>query len=275
MLRPGMLLLCSQFGKPRESQYCLAACLELLHMATLVHDDVIDDAPLRRGKPAVHTQFGKRDAVLVGDYLLSRSLLLASDYTSPDNARYLARLISIICVMEIEQNSARFKSNFSLRQYIRKIIGKSAMLFSLACYAGASEAKAPLRICTQLRRIGYNIGIAFQIIDDILDYSGDLQQMGKPPGSDISEGLITLPLICAQSRDSSGELRRLFQKEGFNPEDSPAILELVKKHGGVEGAGQYAEKYTRRALREIDALPPGGPRDMMELLAQRLLTRIS
>jgi heptaprenyl diphosphate synthase len=273
LLRPGLFILAAQFGKVRETHYKLAAALEMLHMATLIHDDVIDDSPLRRGLPAVHTRFGKRDAVLIGDYLLSRCILLSASQTSPQNALSLARLISIICTMEIEQNNDRFRKNLSMRSYLRKIMGKSAMLFSLACFAGANEAKAPKDVCERLRRIGYNIGIAFQIIDDMLDYAGDETLMRKPLGSDITAGLITLPVLCALPLDGSGAIRDIFSRDTFTPEEGKLIFGIVRGSGGVEAAGKYAENYTRRALREIEALPHGANRDMLETLTRRLLIR--
>jgi heptaprenyl diphosphate synthase len=273
MLRPGLLLMAAGFGKIGEKHYRLAAALEMLHMATLIHDDVIDDSPLRRGLPTLHTLFDKRDAVLIGDFLLSRCFLLAADYTSPRNALNLARIISIICIMEIEQNSDRFRSNLSLRGYLRKIMGKSALLFSLACFVGAHEAKAPREVCGRLRRAGYNAGIAFQIIDDILDYSGDEDMMRKPLGRDIAAGLITLPVICALPLDTSGTLRKIFSQNTFKPDNSEQIAAIVHKSGGVEAAGKFAALYTGRALREISLLPPGKHRDMFDALVRRLLIR--
>jgi heptaprenyl diphosphate synthase len=273
LLRPGLFLIAAQFGKLQEKLYKLAAALEMLHIATLIHDDVIDDSPLRRGLPTVHTRFGKRDAVLIGDYLLSRCFLITAEYTSPQNAVNLARLISIICTMEIEQNNDRFRSNLSLRSYLRKIMGKSALLFSLACYAGAYEAKAPKEVCQRLRRIGYNIGIAFQIIDDILDYTGNQDLVRKPLGNDITAGLITLPVLCAMPLDNSGTLRDIFSRTAFTAEEGARIYKLVRQSGGAEAAGRYAENYTNRALREIGALPPGKNRDMLEILTRRLLIR--
>ncbi|AEF80353.1 polyprenyl synthetase family protein [Leadbettera azotonutricia] len=273
LLRPGLFMLAAQFGKPQEKHYKLAASLEMLHMATLIHDDVIDDSPMRRGVPAVHTRYGKRDAVLIGDYLLSRCFILTAEYTSPQNAVNLAKLISTICLMEIEQNNDRFRSNTSLRTYMRKILGKSALLFSLACYAGAFEAKASRDTCERLRRIGYNIGIAFQIIDDILDYAGKQDLVRKPLGNDISSGLITLPVLCALPLDNTGTLQEIFSRASFTPEEGAVIFNLVNNSGGVEAAGKYAEKYTNRALREISALPPGKNRDMLDTLTRRLLIR--
>jgi heptaprenyl diphosphate synthase len=273
LLRPGLLLISAGFGKTSAKHYQLAAALEMLHMATLIHDDVIDDSPLRRGLPTLHTRFGRRDAVLIGDFLLSRCFLLAADYTSPRNAFNLARTISIICTMEIEQNSNRFRSNLSLRGYLRKIMGKSALLFSLACFVGAYEAKAPKEVCERLRRAGYNAGIAFQIIDDILDYSGDQDLVRKPLGRDIAGGLVTLPVICALPLDRSGTLRKIFSQSTFRADNSGQIVTLVRESGGIEAAGKFAALYTGRALREISLLPPGKHRDMLDTLVRRLLAR--
>ena len=242
-------------------------------MATLIHDDVIDDSPLRRGMPTVHSRFGKRDAVLAGDFLLSRCFLLCSQYTSPRNALNLARLVSVICTMEIEQNNDRFKTNRSLRGYLRKIMGKSALLFSAACFAGAHEARAPREICASLRRIGYNTGMAFQIIDDILDYVGQEDRVRKPLGNDIAAGLVTLPVICALPLDGSGALRNIFARETFSTQDGARMYTLVRQCGGIAAAGKYAESYTRRALREIQALPPGEAREMLNTVVTRLLVR--
>jgi heptaprenyl diphosphate synthase len=273
LLRPALLLIAGRFGKLQEKHYKLAAALEMLHAATLIHDDVIDDSPLRRGLPSLHSQYGKRDAVLMGDFLLSRCFLLAAEHTSAQNAVHLAQVISIICTMEIEQNNDRFKSNVSLRNYRRKITGKSAVLFSLACFVGASEAKAPKAVCDRFRRIGYNIGIAFQIIDDILDYSGSPERMRKPLGTDIADGLVTMPLICAFRLGTSNVLRTIFSREMFTHEETAAIFAQVQSSGGIEEAEKYAKSYSDRALKEIACLPPGENRDMLETLTKRMLVR--
>jgi heptaprenyl diphosphate synthase len=273
LLRPGLLLIAAGFGKKQEKHYKLAACLEMLHIATLIHDDVIDDSPLRRGLPAVHTRFGKRDAVLIGDYLLSKCFLLAAEYTSPQNAVYLGRLISRMCSMEIEQHASRFVSDLGRRRYLRKIMGKSAILFTLACHVGADEAKAPRQTAELLRRVGYNIGMAFQIIDDILDYAGDTSTLRKPLGNDIKEGLVTLPLIESVSRDETGKLKALFSESSFTVKNCDEVISLVKKSRGVEAAYSFAEVYTNRALREISLLPKGRGQETLEKITKRLLSR--
>ena len=273
LLRPGMLLMAAQFGKVQEKHYKLAAAIEMLHMATLIHDDVIDDSPLRRGRPSVHSRYGKKNAVLIGDFLLSRCFILTAEYTSPQNALNLARVIAVICTMEIEQNNDRWSNNISMRRYLRKIMGKSALLFSLACFAGAQEAKVSSDVSGRLRRAGYNIGIAFQIIDDILDYSGDEDQVRKKLGNDITAGLITMPVLCAIPLDRSGTLQRIFSKPEFSAEEGSQIFNLVRESGGAEAAAGHALTYTNRAIREIGMLPAGKNRDMFETLTRQLLVR--
>ena len=274
LLRPGLLILASRFGKmDGKKRASLAAALEMLHIATLIHDDVIDDSPLRRGLPAAHVRYGKKDAVLIGDYLLSRCFLLAASYTSTDNAMRLARAVSVICTMEIEQDIDRYKANPSVRRYLRKIMGKTALLFSLACHVGAVESKATPAVCERLRRVGYDIGMAFQIIDDILDYEGTADRVRKPIGNDLRAGLATLPLICALANDADGDLAALVAEENFATADPAKIITATAARGGIESARAYARRYTERGLSEIGKLPKGAPREMMEKLARRLLER--
>jgi heptaprenyl diphosphate synthase len=278
MLRPGLLIIASRFGSPEEDKiHHLAAALEMLHAATLIHDDIIDDSPLRRGLPTIHSKYGKKDAVLIGDYLLSRSFMLAAEYSSPEQALQLSKIISIICTMEIEQNSSRFYFDSSVRTYFRKIMGKTALLFSLACHVGAHEAKAPKYVTESVRRVGYNIGMAFQIIDDILDYSGDEKLVKKPLGIDLKAGIGTLPLISALKKDTSGTLAKcltaLCGTEHVHQADFGNIMSMVKNLGGIESSKIQAQKFTYRALQEITKLPAGNPRDLLEKLANTLLVR--
>ena len=145
------------------------------------------------------------------------------------------------------------------------------MLFSLACFTGAHEAKAPILVCEKLRRIGYNIGIAFQIIDDILDYSGNEILVRKPLKNDIAAGIVTLPVLCALPFSSA--LRDIFSKGFFTPDESESIYQLVRESGGAIAADTYAKTYTNRAIREIDTLPRGNHRDMLATLTRLLLIR--
>jgi heptaprenyl diphosphate synthase len=283
LLRPALLLIGSDFGKAGDPGRIevLAAAIEILHAATLAHDDVIDEAPLRRGRPSLHERLGVKEAVLAGDWLLSRCFLLAAESAKPDNARGLSRLIAAICAAEIGQDLARYEYPASARRYLRTISGKTAALFSLALYAGASEAKAGRTVEQALRRAGYGIGMAFQIIDDILDFEADSAVLRKPTGLDIAEGLCTLPLIYALGADESAMRAALGRVAscagGMRSEErtaaARAAAELATELGGTERARQDARRFTERALREIERLPATRARDELASIADKLLSR--
>jgi heptaprenyl diphosphate synthase len=272
MLRPAMLLIAGDFGHRKKDLIPLAAAVELLHIATLIHDDVIDDADTRRGVPTLHTVHGAKEAVLAGDWLFSRCFRLASESSSPQNARLLAFLVSTICSSEILQDRERFKWPESIRGYLRKITGKTAMLFNLALRAGAHETGASNRTASILSRIGYDTGLAFQIIDDLLDFESNAGTMRKPVGKDVCEGLCTLPLILAL-RENGAVIRPMLT--ACQPDDATVLtlVDQVRISGALNAARQYASRYTDRALREMDRLPAGKARDDLSWLVKKLLDR--
>lgn len=272
MLRPAFLIMAGRFGKKPKDLTDLAAAIELLHIATLIHDDVIDDAETRRGVATIHSLHGTKEAVLAGDWLFSRCFRLASEASSPENARLLAALIGALCSEEIHQDRERFTWPASERNYLRKISGKTAALFSLALRAGAIEAKSNTRVVSALTRAGYATGMAFQIMDDILDYESSEGAMRKPVARDIREGLCTLPLILAL-RLEPDRLRPLLGTS--RPEDAEleAIVNVVRECGAMDSARAMARRYTDRAMRELSRLPKGSPRDELRLAVERLLSR--
>jgi heptaprenyl diphosphate synthase len=279
LLRPALLLIGSDFGRAADSGRIerLAAAVEILHVATLIHDDIIDESPLRRGKPSLYASSGTTQAVLAGDWLFSRCFYLAAQSASPDNTRGLARLISAICSAEIGQDLGKYEYPSSERRYLRTIAGKTAALFSLALYAGASEAKAGRAVEQTLRRAGYAIGMAFQMMDDILDFESVEDVMRKPVGRDIAEGLCTLPLVRALAVDEAS-MRPLLSRVAASSGEAraEAAAEAASRAvalGGVAAAKRDAEAYTNRALREIGRLPSGAARDELAALARRLLHR--
>ncbi len=274
LLRPAFLLLCGKFGKYNKKKLTtLAAVIELLHMSTLVHDDIIDDAPLRRGKQTVQASKGKTNAVLVGDFLFARCFMLLSEKTSMKFMRLVAKVISQICLGEMEQFSSKYKQDISPRRYLKRISEKTAALFSLSCYIGAIESKCKLNLVSSLAKIGYNTGMAFQIIDDILDYSGSVQLVGKAVGHDLEQGIFTIPLIYALKTDKNKELTALLSRTSFNQEDISEIIRLTREAGGVVRAQALAEKYTKKAFKYIDMLPEKEEKNIMKELVEKLLIR--
>ena len=188
MLRPAFVLLASRFGMPdKDRMIRIAAAVEMLHMATLVHDDIIDAAPVRRGVPSLHALRGPRTAVLVGDWLFVSCFSLIADLAGHENARSLAHMVARICGSEISQSADKYVLNTSVRRYLRRIAGKTAALFALAFHVGAAESGCEAPLAGLLRRLGYNLGMGFQIIDDILDFTRDRSETGKPTGNDLSQ----------------------------------------------------------------------------------------
>jgi heptaprenyl diphosphate synthase len=273
MLRPALLVMASRFGRfQADKVYQLAAALEMLHVATLIHDDVIDDSPMRRGRSTLHTRYGLKDSVLAGDLLFSRCFLLSARFTTPENARLLAQVIETICSSEIEQDEERFHPSASRRSCLHRITGKTALLFSLACHVGASESGCNTETTESLRRVGYNIGIAFQIMDDILDYEGSVEVLRKPVGHDIREGLCTLPMVLALARDDGRLLDRL-QFVSNTDGEVAEVIALVKERGGLDAARVEAAGFTGRALAGIARLKPSSNRDNLRTLTEKLLAR--
>ena len=273
MLRPAFVLLASQFGAP-DAQGIIrtAAAVEMLHMATLVHDDIIDGAPLRRGAPTLHTLRGSRVAVLVGDWLFASCFSMVSDLGGKEHGGDLARLVSRICGSEISQSSDKFTVDTSVRRYRRRIAGKTAALFALAFHVGAVQAGCAEAHVSFLRRLGYCLGMGFQIIDDILDFSPHGADLGKRPGSDLSQGIYTLPVIFAL-RSDDGTLARALARGRRSRRAVARAARIVTDGEGIRLARAAAEAYTRRALRAIDQLPPVAARETLRIVTGRLLHR--
>lgn len=272
MLRPAFLIMAGRFGRRPKDLTDLAAAIELLHIATLIHDDVIDEADTRRGVPTLHALYGHKDAVLSGDWLFSRCFRLASESSSPQNARLLAALIGALCSEEIHQDLERFLWPRSQRNYLRKIAGKTAALFSLALRAGAIETKASLSTVSILTRVGYAAGMAFQIMDDVLDYESSSGAMRKPVAKDVREGLCTLPLILAL-RAAPGRIESLLGSTKPGDEAIETIVAVVRDSGALDASRAVASSYTDRAMLEISRLPKGSARNDLHTTVERLLSR--
>jgi len=277
MLRPGLLLVGAWAGKVQPDRPApdrlvqIAAAIETLHLATLVHDDVIDDADRRRGEPSLHALYGRKQAVLMGDYLLSRCFSMIAEGTERENALRLAAATGHLVRGEINQMYDAGTEAFSRRSYLRRIAGKTSMLFGLSLVTGASETKAPRRELALLARVGYSIGMAFQVIDDVLDFTAGAEALGKPVGSDLRSGLYTLPVIEAVLADDSVRDRVLPP-----PADGRSLevaIRAIREAGGIERARRRAAAYTVRARRAIAGLANARQREALGAVSSRLLDR--
>jgi len=265
MLRPALVLLFSQLGSEsdRSQAISIASVLEMIHLASLAHDAIIDSAKTRRGIPTLFAQRGAKQAVLAGDYLLAQALGLISQNDLKDamNIRIFAKALARLCESELEQDADQGNYFISKTTYFRRIGGKTASLFALSCYAGASLSNLPAQERMVCHRIGYAMGMAFQIQDDILDYVGKREELGKHTGKDLKEGIPTLPLLLALEAeeglpDKERRLTRLLQSKK-KPLSQPAVAKavvLVELLDGIQKADNIAQSYKDRALRDIQTL---------------------
>ncbi|MFP4180607.1 MAG: polyprenyl synthetase family protein [Spirochaetaceae bacterium] len=272
LLRPALLLLSSRFGEKSDSALYLAAAVEILHMATLVHDDIIDRSSTRRGKPTLNALYGEKKAVLLGDYLFSRSFSLASTHTDTHTGGFVAGCVGSICDSEIRQNAGSYDFSIGFKEYHRRIMGKTAALFAVSTYLGAKTSGLDERDAARLRKIGYNFGAAFQIVDDILDCTVNDGRTGKTSGTDIREGVINLPLLCALHNDN-GTLRKLILKKHRSEGKVKRVLLLIRELGGVEKARSIADRYMDKAQESINLLPESDAKNHIAELAGFLLKR--
>ncbi|WP_440897271.1 polyprenyl synthetase family protein [Amphibacillus sp. Q70] len=276
LLRPAYALLCSEIGPDydQDKAIAIAAALETLHIATLVHDDVIDQADSRRGKATLHRLHDNKFAIYAGDYLFSVCFSILSKYSSSlSHVAYNSRSMEKILIGELDQLHSRFQPPKSVKSYLSRISGKTAQLFALSCYAGAVESHAGQQEIRHAWNMGHYIGMAFQIIDDILDYQGDMEEMGKPVMADVQQGIYTLPLIYAMLNEPEKTSAILAKERPFSDQDLTQLTMIISQAKGVEKAKRLAERYTSKALQQLDKLPDGNYKDTLRQLTLQILKR--
>jgi heptaprenyl diphosphate synthase len=258
-IRPVFVLIAAEFGTyDIQRLKNLAVPLELIHMATLVHDDVIDDADLRRGQLTVRSKWDNRIAMYTGDYIFAKALMMLTQIENIQVHQIISKAIVQMCIGEMEQIRFFFHTEQTVRDYFHRIKRKTALLIAISCQLGAIVAQAPAPIANRLYSFGYNVGMAFQIRDDILDLCGTEKEIGKPPGSDIRQGNITLPIIYALQNEHMksailDELQRIQALDGQT--DVSKLIGLIVQSGGIEKADALAMRYMDKAIAALETLP--------------------
>lgn len=276
MLRPAFFLLFSSFGPEKKSDeelIPLAASLELLHVATLIHDDVIDDSPLRRSKPTIHTKYGKRNAIYAGDYLFTLYFETISRHLPQQNDILINALsMKKILIGELDQLLINFNVDATAKMYFREVAGKTAELFSLSTMMGALVTGGDHELVARAKNIGHEIGMSFQIIDDILDF-GDSRDTGKPNFEDLRNGVYSLPYILGL-QDNNRDLIDVLSKNDLSNSDINEAAKIVVDDGYLEQAKGIARTYSQHALKRIAKLPHNQERRALKTIVQELLDRI-
>ena len=274
-LRPALLLLmCGALGFNGEQRFNLAAVVEFIHTATLLHDDVVDESTLRRGRATANEAFGNPASVLVGDFLYSRAFQMMVDAGDMRIMQTLAEATNVIAEGEVLQLMNMHDASLSEDGYLLVIRSKTAKLFEASARLAALLAKSSPVIEENCARYGQALGTAFQVIDDLLDYDGNAQEMGKNLGDDLREGKVTLPLIIAMQRAAPGERQIIEQaiKTG-GVDQMPQIVEIVQKTGALTATRSAAAVEAQRALDALQNLPQNTYADALKQLASQLLDR--
>lgn len=274
-LRPAFTLLAGKFyGYSLEKLIPVAMALELIHMATLVHDDVVDASMTRRGRPTVKANLGNIVSVQTGDYLLAKSLMLISKIDHPEVSRILAEVSVEMCQGEIQQIKYSFDVEQNLKQYYYRIKRKTALLISACCKLGALVSGAPRRQVWALSAYGHSLGMAFQIVDDVLDLTAKPSEFGKPIGGDLRQGIMTLPMILAlKSSTNPSHLKALLRKMDKTDQEVSETIGLINNTGAIDESMHLVDLYVLKAKKHLQDLPQVPTRKALEELAEFIRVR--
>jgi octaprenyl-diphosphate synthase len=277
-LRPQLTLLSARaFEYDGPAAVPMAAAMELIHTATLVHDDIVDEADSRRGRATANFFWGNSASVLMGDYLVIKAFTIAAETGEPRLFRLLCDTIARMCEGEVLQISVRAELDLDVETYLRIIEAKTAILMATCCRTGALLGGASLDQTEGLALFGMKVGLAFQIIDDILDYTGEEHALGKPVGSDLREGKVTLPLIYALQRARSADRAQMAEAlerpSALQAADIEAVVTLIARYDGFAASRQKAIQFVTDARCDLKMIPPGAPRECLAYLAGKTVER--
>ena len=272
-IRPALTLLSGKLYEYNLTYLLpMAVSVELMHTATLVHDDAIDKSSVRRGQPTINELWGEDIAILLGDYLFAKAGEFVADTQTPRAIKLFSQTLAIISSGEIHQFFGAFQLQQTREQYLRRIASKTASLFALATESGAILSQAPEKSIETLKEYGYDLGIAFQIVDDILDFTGTEETLGKPIGSDLTQGTLTLPaMLLLERHPEDNPVKKWFEtkdKKYLKP-----AIELIKEPTIIEECYQIALEYCERACHSLNQLPENTSRQALNDLAKYVIKR--
>ena len=277
-MRPAVLLMASRLaGYTGDRAILYAAVVEFIHTATLVHDDIIDDADLRRGRLAVHSRWGNDITVLLGDYLYIKSMALALTHDTLEIVRLLCDVTLKMIEGELYQLTKNGDADITEDEHFDIMRRKTAYLFGGCAQIGGLLGGVSKEHETALREYGFNLGIAFQLVDDLLDYTGDAETVGKPIGSDLREGKVTLPLIHLQRQDQNGAGSRIIRdaiaSRTVSQDQWNDLRRTLREHASIDYAYRRAEEFAGRAKKHLYSFPPSQERDALLALPDYVLSR--
>jgi octaprenyl-diphosphate synthase len=276
-VRPAVLLMAARLsGYQGDRAVLYAAVVEFIHTATLVHDDIIDDSEIRRGRLAVHSRWGNDITVLLGDYLYIKSMAMALTHDTLELVRVLCDVTLRMIEGELYQLTKNGDADITEEEHFDIIRRKTAYLFGGCAQIGGMLGRVSSDQEKALQDYGFNLGIAFQIVDDLLDFTGDLAALGKPVGADLREGKMTLPLIhLLQQGEEVGEkiIRDIISSRTATDEQWNELLNLLKEHRSIEYALRRAVEFAERAKKPLYAFPPSSERDALLALPDYVLSR--
>ncbi|MBN1220212.1 MAG: polyprenyl synthetase family protein [Anaerolineae bacterium] len=275
-LRPTLTMMAASFYPvDKDKAYSLAASVELLHTATLVHDDLIDNSLFRRGLPTLSAGWSPGATILTGDYLFARSAELAAETKNVRIVTIFAQTLMTIVGGELQQMFQDGQGNIpTMAEYHQRIYAKTASLFAAGTQTGAILCDAPEPEIQALHDYGYHLGMAFQVVDDILDFQGDEDRLGKPVANDLRQGIATLPVMCfAQKFPDHPTILRAVRRETVGNDEIVAVVEQIRASGCIEEAMAEAHRFARQAQANLEALPDNAYRQAMHGLAEYAVAR--
>ena len=275
-LRPALVFLSAGLGPARRTDdvYRAAMAIEFIHNATLIHDDLIDGAPTRRGLRTIHETLRPNPAIIIGDYYFAKGANLMSQIGNPDIDAVLSQTVMTICFGEMLQLTSQRRYDQSLDEYYAKIERKTAVLLAASTFCGAVLGGLEDQQVEAIRRFGRLLGMSFQIADDVLDYLATEEEVGKPVGNDLKQGTVTLPLMLARQANN-GRLDAVLAKPVLDDADYAEVVRLVRGSSGIDESYAYAKTFGDKARAELRAFPPSAYRDALESLTYYVVGRRS